>query len=421
MAPPKGVLLAHTDFPLYTVRALDDKHFIVAGGGGQAKTGIPNAIEIYKISPSSSGGEISATSVCRHDTGIRAVMNCSSFYDGRHHHLATGEDELCGTYTVKYKVVSQPEGAKAKSDNVRHRKPNDAGSENADKKESKSDSVKKELIFQIEEAKSVTTDFSSDGGFQKCVRFAPKYSSLATGGADGFVRLWKYPELTKLWEVQAHKNEIDDIDFSPDGSKVVTVSRDKNGSVWSVKDGKKVIDLVWNQKTTDPYRFRACRFGLIEGKKDKFNLYSVNIPVTRSSSNHCFISLWDASKFALKKTVRAGPDVISALAVSPEGIFLGVGTISGSISVYITFSLQRLYHVKEAHSIFVTGLDFLPASEATRAVTGDHNYNLVSISADNMIRLHQSPERSSYHPVLIIIGVFVIVFLMFYLMAELGI
>lgn len=44
MAPKKGSLLATTKYPLYTVRALDHNHFLVAGGGGQAKTGIPNAI-----------------------------------------------------------------------------------------------------------------------------------------------------------------------------------------------------------------------------------------------------------------------------------------------------------------------------------------------------------------------------------------
>ena len=44
MAPVKGSLLANTDFPLYAVRALGDRHFLVAGGGGQAKTGVPNAI-----------------------------------------------------------------------------------------------------------------------------------------------------------------------------------------------------------------------------------------------------------------------------------------------------------------------------------------------------------------------------------------
>ena len=40
----QGVTLVQTDFPLYTVRALGDRHFIIAGGGGQSKTGVENAI-----------------------------------------------------------------------------------------------------------------------------------------------------------------------------------------------------------------------------------------------------------------------------------------------------------------------------------------------------------------------------------------
>jgi len=40
----KGVTLAATDFPLYTFRMVGDRHFLVAGGGGAAKTGVPNAI-----------------------------------------------------------------------------------------------------------------------------------------------------------------------------------------------------------------------------------------------------------------------------------------------------------------------------------------------------------------------------------------
>ena len=33
-----------TNFPLYTVNVLDKDHFVVAGGGGSAKTGVPNAL-----------------------------------------------------------------------------------------------------------------------------------------------------------------------------------------------------------------------------------------------------------------------------------------------------------------------------------------------------------------------------------------
>jgi len=55
---------------------------------------------------------------------------------------------------------------------------------------------------------------------------------------------------------------------------------------------------------------------------------------------------------------------------------------------------QKLYYVKEAHSIFVTGLDFLPTSEGTKAVTGHQDFTMLSISADNTVRVHQEPTRS---------------------------
>ena len=44
MAPVTGDLLARSDFPMYLVSSLGERHFLVAGGGGQAKTGVANAI-----------------------------------------------------------------------------------------------------------------------------------------------------------------------------------------------------------------------------------------------------------------------------------------------------------------------------------------------------------------------------------------
>lgn len=44
MAPHRGTTVAKSDFPMYTINVLDERHFLVAGGGGQAKTGVSNAI-----------------------------------------------------------------------------------------------------------------------------------------------------------------------------------------------------------------------------------------------------------------------------------------------------------------------------------------------------------------------------------------
>lgn len=45
MAPtrrPSDGLLARVNFPLYSVEMLTSRHVLVAGGGGQAKTGVAN-------------------------------------------------------------------------------------------------------------------------------------------------------------------------------------------------------------------------------------------------------------------------------------------------------------------------------------------------------------------------------------------
>ncbi|XP_076462540.1 guanine nucleotide-exchange factor SEC12-like [Babylonia areolata] len=420
MAPTREPL-AQSDFPLYTVQALGSTHFLVAGGGGQAKTGVPNAIEIFELKQR--GDKVLASSICRHDTGSDAVMNCATFYDGRNHFLACGQEEKCHLYSVKYKVITPKKENQDSSDKgeVKQRK-GKAGDKTEDCNNATPNGTK-QLTFDLQCLTSVQTDFEKDGGFQKVVRFSADHTLVVTGGADGFLRVWKYPEMKMEFETHCHKNDIDDLDISPSGDKIVTVSRDSTACVWNTKNGTSFCDLVWNNPEAKHYRYRCCRYGLVENQKDKYNLYTVSIPITRSSSNPppCYLIMWDRDTFKIKKGVSAGTEVLSALAVSDDGIYLGVGSISGSVSVYISFSLQKLYQVKEAHSIFVTGVEFLPTSEATRAIVGPQDFNLISVSADNTIRLHQMPERGSVRVIWIVLGAVLLILFLFWVMAELGV
>ena len=57
--------------------------------------------------------------------------------------------------------------------------------------DSKTQNGTKQLTFDLQCLKSVQTDFEKDGGFQKAVRFSPDHTLVVTGGADGFLRVWK--------------------------------------------------------------------------------------------------------------------------------------------------------------------------------------------------------------------------------------
>lgn len=56
--------------------------------------------------------------------------------------------------------------------------------------------------------------------YQKVVRISPNGRQMATGGCDGSISLWHFPTLKPLRTIKAHKNEVDDLDFSPDSQKV---------------------------------------------------------------------------------------------------------------------------------------------------------------------------------------------------------
>jgi len=58
------------------------------------------------------------------------------------------------------------------------------------------------------------------------------------------------------------------------------------------------------------------------------------------------------------------------------------------------FGVQQIYHVSEAHEIFVTGLEFAPDT-TSRAIIGPNiDFTLFSISADSQIKAHQLESRS---------------------------
>jgi len=462
MAPKMGDVLARFDFPLYTLQFIDDKHFLVAGGGGGAKTGIPNAVEVFRFEH----GRVMRVLRFQPEANLaEPIMNAALVVDKKRTVLAAGMGKQCHLFSLRYKLeengveevkeTSQPipkgqteedQKLKAANGELRRRKPEgekpegnsgeDQSAETSEHKEKNGfvnhHGAKKPLVsFEVIPMSSIRTDFlvskKEGDSYQKVVRFNPNHSHFFTGGTDGHLRCWNYPAVGKdpLFCKEVHSGcDVVDLDVSPDGLYVVTIgATDAKGLISQAKDGAKHGELEWMR---NDYRFRGCRYGVIPtppGMKPPpkhYRLFTIHCPKSISSKGDNYITVWDSTRYIPVKSQPTGRDMLSTLTVSDDGIFVGVGTRGGSVGIYIAFSLQKVHWVEGTHAIFVTGLAFTPSTDLARRHVGDYDASLVSISADNSAQIHHVPKRASISIIWVFLGCFFSIYLIFWLIAELG-
>ncbi|XP_011670464.2 prolactin regulatory element-binding protein [Strongylocentrotus purpuratus] len=429
--------IGETDFPPYVIKCMNDTHFLVAGGGGESKTGVPNALEIFEVELGSSG--IAIQSKCRFNTDNgddqSAIMNAALRYDGKEYLMAASKNERCQMYQMNKTVKSliaqtmgrddeekEEKGKESKEDEVTLRKRKKKSSESNGKKKSGAPPGRQLVHFDVKRLQSVQTDFSPTDSSQNAVCFSPNGMYFVTGGVDGHIRMWTYPTIEKVYDIEAHSKDIEDIMISPLGNKLITISRDQKAYVWNTKDGSKMCELEWEECADHKsYRFGSCRYAFLNGDVSNSTMFTTHTPhIQKKGRQPSYITKWNSHKFTIDKTVCTGDDILSALAVSHSGYYVGVGTMSGSVGIYVTFSLQKVKWVDNAHSIFITGLSFIPMTRNSRRVVGDKDAAVLSLSADKKIGLVTVTRSGEYPAFLMFLGVLILIMLIFTLFAYFG-
>ncbi|XP_071780159.1 guanine nucleotide-exchange factor SEC12 [Centroberyx gerrardi] len=396
--------LYRAPFPLYTIK-VDPKTGLVitAGGGGASKTGIKNAVHFLSLQLVGEH-QYSATLLHSHDTDLRATMNMA-IGDGV---IAAGQDGTCCLMRFKQsqqkvgrKAAAKDDGHSEQQGNARRRagKGDKGGQDGAAAAGDVSDMKDETAQISVAGLGEVHSDLNPQDPLQKVVRFSSDLSLLLTGGTDGHIRVWEYPSLKKKFDFKAHEGEVEDLDMSPGNKHLVTVGRDFICSVWS--GNQLAMSLRWHdtmpQIADKAYRYMACRFGKVEDQKDALRLYTVQIPHKRDRKPPpCYLTKWDGKSFLPMLTASCGNEVISTLAVSDSGTFIGLGTVTGSVAIYIAFSLQKLYYVQESHGIVVTDLAFLPETMKGKSIKGNNEAAMLSVAVDSRCQVHALRNRRSF-------------------------
>lgn len=385
------------------------RHLIVAGGGGSANTGIANGFEIYEIYHN--GEHFVAEEIQRHETGRQIVMNMSMTQAERKILLVAGQESHNQMFIVTPRVGQlPPQEAPSKANRrestteVRQRKRTESTSNDTPskaqatpRKESTSSLDMKRVYFDIKSGDSIQTDFSKSDPFQRVVRISPNGKIMVTGGIDGHVRIWDFPRMTPLFDVIAHTSELDDLDFSPDSKQILSIAKDGFAKVWSAASGKEVIKLQWTPPEGVKYLFKRGRYATIEGNNERPRLFTISNPIGKGGKIKGFLQQWNIETGRLNN-IQGFDEVLSALAVRDDGRFVSVGTMStGSVYIFIAFSLQKVLHVTNVHSMFVTGLQFIPVmNHGAPAISSNLEASVVSYSVDNRICIHSLQYRREF-------------------------
>jgi factor associated with neutral sphingomyelinase activation len=88
----------------------------------------------------------------------------------------------------------------------------------------------KDLMAELESTSQVT-----------CLNLSPDNSRLVTGTRDGAVTLWCLNSNRIIQELPSHKRQVNKVQFSPDGARVVSCGSDFYLKVIDLKSGSIVF------------------------------------------------------------------------------------------------------------------------------------------------------------------------------------
>jgi WD40 repeat protein len=211
-------------------------------------------------------------------------------------------------------------------------------------------------------AKSV---FTEDLSVTPAVAFSPTGKQLATGDANGEIRLWQVTDWKKLLTFKGHTNWIWSIAFSPDGSTLASASDDKTIRLWDVRSGE-------------------CRSILPHTNRIWSAAFSPDGKTLASGSEDCTVKLWHWQTGECLRTLCGHTNWIRSVAFSPDGKTLASGSVDFSVKLW-DVGTGKCIKTLQGHTTQVWSVAFSPDGEML-ASSSDRTVKLWQASTGECLR-----------------------------------
>ncbi len=156
--------------------------------------------------------------------------------------------------------------------------------------------------------------------------FSPDGMLVASGGADGAIRLWDVRTGAQLFALEAHQGLVRSLAFSPNGSLLASAGKDGKAILWDVASGTPRLTLRDQGQAVEGISF------------------SPDATVLASGGEGGMVQLWDVATgtelTALLITATSDYTLnrVTALAFSPDGTMLAAGVSDGTVHLFAVLS-----------------------------------------------------------------------------------
>jgi WD40 repeat protein len=203
--------------------------------------------------------------------------------------------------------------------------------------------------------------------FVRSVVFSPDGTKLASGSADGTVRVWDMATGQVEHTLEGHSDWVWSVAFAPDGSKLASGSDDRTVRVWDMTTGQVERTLEGHSDWVRGVAFSPDGSRLASGSEDRT------------------VRVWDVVTGQAECTLEGHSDRVWSVVFSPDGTKLASGSADRTVRVWdmITGQVDRTL---EGHSDWVRSLVFSPDGSKLASESEDRTVRVWDVATGQVER-----------------------------------
>ncbi|KAL4922860.1 WD40-repeat-containing domain protein [Aspergillus aurantiobrunneus] len=211
------------------------------------------------------------------------------------------------------------------------------------------------------------------------VRYSPDASMIASGGADGAVKVWDASTGKLIHTFEGHLAGISTISWSPDGATIASGSDDKTIRLWNVLTGKAhPTAFIGHHNYVYSIAFSPKGNMLVSGSYDEA------------------VFLWDVRSARIMKSLPAHSDPVSGIDVVWDGTLIASCATDGLVRIWDTATGQCLRTIVHEDNPPVSAVRFSPNGKYVLVWTLDDCVRLWDYVEGRCLKTYQGHANRKY-------------------------